>query len=120
MEKVKDLFTSSAGHADRDSLVQGSGGGGPVEAVWWAEESGTQWRVQGRAFVVAQDIEGEDGEESSGVRTLKSEVGKRMRVIDEEKIGEWGWRREVEGQFGNLSPGMRGVLSFSLDLLGLA
>ncbi|KAF2493820.1 hypothetical protein BU16DRAFT_511901 [Lophium mytilinum] len=108
MEKVKDLFMSSAGHAESEAQVQGSGGGGPVEAVWWAEETGTQWRLKGRAFVVGPDVEEGDGEGRSGVRTLKSEVGKRMRVIDESKESEWSWARELEGSFGNMSPGMRG------------
>jgi len=110
MEKVGQLFESSAGHAQREVQVQGSGGGGPVEAVWWVEEVGTQWRVKGRAFVVADDVEGNegDGEGGSGVRTLKSEVGKRMRLVDESKEKEWSWEREVERCFGNCSPGIRG------------
>jgi len=108
MEKVKDLFMSSAGHAESEAQVQGSGGGGPVEAVWWAEKAGTQWRMKGRAFVVAEDVEEGDGESRSGVRTLKSEVGKRMRVVDDSKEQEWSWARELEGSFGNMSPGMRG------------
>jgi hypothetical protein len=91
--------------------VQGSGGGGPVEAVWWVEEVGTQWRVKGRAFVVADDVEDDEGDSEgrSGVRTLKSEVGKRMRLVDESKEKEWSWEREVERCFGNCSPGIRGT-----------
>lgn len=110
MEKVRDLFGSSASHAEKEDQIQGSGGGGPVEAVWWVEEVGTQWRVKGRAFVVAGDVEGDegDGERRSGVRTLKSEVGKRMRLVDKSKETHWSWAREIEGSFGNCSPGIRG------------
>ena len=106
MHKPYDLFSSSAGHADRESLVQGSGGGGPCEAVWWVKDVMTQWRVKGTAFIVAPDIEG-SGEESSGVRTVKSEIGGRMRVVDEGKKEEWSWEKELTGHFGNMSPGMR-------------
>ncbi|KAF2129525.1 hypothetical protein P153DRAFT_366913 [Dothidotthia symphoricarpi CBS 119687] len=106
MEKVGQIFATSAGHAESKDQVQGSGGGGPVEAVWWAEDSGTQWRVKGRAFVIAEDIEGD--EESSGVRTVKSEVGKRMRVLSEEQKENWSWNKELTGFFGNQSPGIKG------------
>lgn len=109
MEKVGEVFGSSAGKARKDEEVQGSGGGGPVEAVWWVKDKGVQWRVRGHAFVVGNDIEG-SGEESSGVRTVKSEVGKRMRIVDASKEGEWSWKRELDGHFGNMSPTMRGKL----------
>lgn len=106
MEKVGQIFGSSAGHAKSDAQTQGSGGGGPVEAVWWSEEVGTQWRIKGRAFLVGPDIE--DQEESSGVRTVKSEVGKRMRVVNESKEKEWSWAKELTANFGNQSPGIKG------------
>lgn len=106
MHKVGELFATSAGHADREELVQGSGGGGPVEATWWVKDAGMQWRVRGSAFVVANDIE--ENEDSSGVRTVKSEIGSRMRAVQEGKEGDWSWKKEVDGHFGNLSPGMRG------------
>jgi len=108
MEKVGQLFGSSSGKADRNELVQGSGGGGPVEAVWWVKENGimTQWRIRGEAFVVAPDIETKN--ESSGVRTVKSEIRKRMRSVQPEHEADWSWLREIDSHFGNLSPGMRG------------
>ncbi|KXT12071.1 hypothetical protein AC579_1865 [Pseudocercospora musae] len=108
MSKTFEIFNTSPGHADRDSLIQGSGGGGPCEAVYWVKESMVQWRFKGDAFVIAPDIEGE-GEESSGVRTVKSELGKRMRILKEDGIEEWSWKRELTGHFGNISPGMRGT-----------
>ncbi|KAF2645348.1 hypothetical protein P280DRAFT_441733 [Massarina eburnea CBS 473.64] len=106
MEKVGQIFGTSAGHAESSDQVQGSGGGGPVEAVWWVEETGTQWRIKGRAYVVSEDIEGK--EESSGVRTVKSEIGKRMRLVDESKEKDWSWTRELTAIFGNQSPGIKG------------
>ncbi|KAF2488221.1 pyridoxamine 5'-phosphate oxidase-domain-containing protein [Neohortaea acidophila] len=114
MQKAGEVFASSAGKADDDSLVQGSGGGGWCEAVWWAKEPSVQWRVRGRAFVVARDIEGEQGsEEGSGVRTVKSEVGGRMRVVSgkEEEKGEWSWGKELTAHFGNMSPTSKGAWS---------
>ncbi|KAL5113973.1 hypothetical protein ACEQ8H_008155 [Pleosporales sp. CAS-2024a] len=108
MEKVGQIFATSAGHAASSEQVQGSGGGGPVEAVYWIAETGTQWRIKGRAYVIADDIEGGGQEESSGVRTVKSEVGKRMRVLEPGKEGHWSWRTELTGFFGNQSPGIKG------------
>jgi pyridoxamine 5'-phosphate oxidase len=106
MEKVGQIFGTSHGHAESTEQTQGSGGGGPIEAVWWMKETGTQWRMSGKAYVVAQDIE--DDEESSGVRTVKSEVGKRMRVVDEAQESHWSWKRELTAIFGNQSPGIKG------------
>lgn len=112
MDKVGQIFATSAGHAASRDQVQGSGGGGPVEAVYWIAEAGTQWRIKGRAYVIADDIEG--GDESSGVRTVKSEVGKRMRVVEKEGGGgggqskDWSWQRELTGFFGNQSPSTKG------------
>jgi pyridoxamine 5'-phosphate oxidase len=113
MEKVGQIFATSAGHAESREQIQGSGGGGPVEAVYWITETGTQWRIKGRAYVIADDIEGE--EESSGVRTVKSEVGKRMRVLEEGKEGDWSWQRELTGFFGNQSPGIKGTSKWLLS-----
>lgn len=124
MEKVPELFATSAGKAQKEEQVQGSGGGGPCEAAFWIKETGTQWRMKGTAWVVSQDI---DKNETSGVRTVKSEVGRRMRVVDKEKAekGEWSWGTELTGHFGNCSPGMRGSWQpnlkrkFSTDLAAL-
>lgn len=111
MGKVEDLFRTGAGHAQEEEQWQGSGGGGPVEAVWWVKETQTQWRVKGQAYVVAPDIEAETEQSkvSSGVRTVKSELGSRMRVVQEGKEGDWSWATELTGHFGNNSPGLRGM-----------
>ncbi|KAK4494592.1 hypothetical protein PRZ48_013948 [Zasmidium cellare] len=109
MQKVFELFNSSSGKADREGLIQGSGGGGPCEAVFWVKDVMVQWRVKGEAFIVGPDIE--DESESSGVRTVKSELGRRMRVVKEERKEGWSWEREVTGHFGNISPGMRGTFA---------
>lgn len=106
MAKIPEIFASSAGHGEV-AQSQGSGGGGPVEAVFWIKDTMTQWRFRGEAFVVGEDIEGV-GEQSAGVRTVKSKIGARMRVVDEEKKDSWSWATEVTHHFGNLSPGMRG------------
>lgn len=109
MEKVPEIFGSSAGKMGEDGKSTphgGSGGGGPIEAVWWVKDIMVQWRIKGEAFVVAPDVETDA--ESSGVRTVKSEVGKRMRILKEEGVQHWSWGKEVTGHFGNLSPGMRG------------
>ena len=107
MEKIPDLFASGVGDGEAWRW-QGSGGGGPVEALWWIKEVMTQWRVQGEAFVVGPDIEADDGHDSSGARTVKTEVGRRMRSIDQAKEEDWSWARELTAHFGNMSPIMRG------------
>lgn len=111
MQKVGELFSSSAGHAEKEEQTQGCGGGGPCEAVFWINETGTQWRIKGSGWIVGPDVEGEP---TSGVRTLKSEVGRRMKIVDAEKheAGEWSWGKELTAHFGNCSPGMRGWFSF--------
>lgn len=106
MAKIPEIFASSSGHGDV-SQSQGTGGGGPVEAVFWMKDVMTQWRIRGEAYIVGQDIEG-SGEESSGTRTLKSKIGERMRVVKEEGKDSWSWGKELTAHFGSLSPGMRG------------
>ncbi|KAI7223194.1 26S proteasome regulatory subunit [Hortaea werneckii] len=111
MNKPIEIFSSSSGHAKDESQAKGSGGGGPCEAVWWIKgDTMVQWRMKGEAFIVGDDIEGEgeQSKESSGVRTAKSEIGSRMRVVKEEGRDQWSWKRELVGHFGNISPGMRG------------
>lgn len=106
MSKVPEIFASSAGHGEV-AQSQGSGGGGPVEAVFWVKDVATQWRFRGQAYVIGEDIEG-SGEESSGTRTVKSKLGERLRVVKEEGKEAWSWGTELTAHFGNLSPGMRG------------
>ncbi|KAK1829187.1 hypothetical protein QBC39DRAFT_357351 [Podospora conica] len=95
MEKAGDLMGTPREGEE-------SGGGGQVEAVWWAPEHGTQWRVRGRAWVLGRDIDG-DGE---GARAAREAVQKRMRMVVDGS--GWMFSREVTGHFGNLSPVMRG------------
>jgi pyridoxamine 5'-phosphate oxidase len=114
MQKVSQLFTSGSGHATKDEQMQGSGGGGPCEAVYWIKETQVQWRLKGEAFIVGPDIE--DETESSGVRTVKSELGSRMRIVDEGKQGEWSWSKELTAHFGNNSPGLRGMFDAHSDI----
>lgn len=78
-----------------------TGGGGPVEAVWWAEEFGTQWRLRGTAWVLGPDVEGEHG------KLAREVIGAKMRRTGQE--GEFSWTREITAHFGNLSPIMRGT-----------
>lgn len=110
MLKIPEIFGSGPGHAEKKEQTQGSGGGGPVEVVWWVKETMTQWRIKGEAFVVAPDIEEdtEQSKQSSGVRTVKSELGKRMRVVKSEGQDTWSWAKELTAHFGNISPGLRG------------
>jgi pyridoxamine 5'-phosphate oxidase len=100
MQKAGELVDTA-----REVSSGQTGGGGPVEAVWWVEESGTQWRVRGTGWVLGQDVDGEEG------RKAREVISERMRRRDpqaQESQEEWSWSREVTAHFGNLSPGMRG------------
>ncbi|KAI1130504.1 pyridoxamine 5'-phosphate oxidase-domain-containing protein [Nemania abortiva] len=95
--------------------LKGSGGGAVVEAVFWARKPGVQWRVRGRAYVLAPDIES-----SLEGREVMSLLRSRMRRSSptssstgagagaRAKESEWSFAREITAHFGNLSPLMRG------------
>ncbi|KUI62698.1 hypothetical protein VP1G_09813 [Cytospora mali] len=116
MDKVPEIFAS--GEATGRG-ISSSGGGGAVEAMFWAAKAGVQWRVRGRAWVLSpSDVE--DGN-SAGAKAAREALAGRMRRTDgagagagaagERGVGmdgEWSWEREIVGHFGNLSPGMRG------------
>jgi hypothetical protein len=101
MEKAGEI-------ADTAAAISGgmTGGGGPVEAVFWVEETQTQWRVRGTAWVLGPDVEGEEG------KSARETILARMRRRDGAEDGgeeDWSWKREITAHFGNLSPVMRGT-----------
>lgn len=113
MEKTYHIFATGKGKGDREQAKSGTGGGGPVEAVYWVKDTMTQWRIRGKAWVVAaDDIEGgTDAAQNSGTVTVKAAVGKYMRPVGDhaQKNSDWSWKNEVENHFENLSPSMRGT-----------
>ncbi|POS79214.1 hypothetical protein DHEL01_v202404 [Diaporthe helianthi] len=112
MAKVPELFAS--GDTADSPVASSSGGGGPVEAMFWVAATGTQWRLRGHAWVLSHDdIGGADTARSPGAKAAREAVSKRMRSTTNSGSGSgsgegWSWEREVEAHFGNLSPGMRG------------
>jgi pyridoxamine 5'-phosphate oxidase len=111
MNKVFELFATGKGKGDLAQSRSGSGGGGPVEAVYWVKDIRVQWRLRGKCWLVAaDDIEGGDAAQNSGTITVKAEVGRYMRPKGnhESQNDDWSWKREVENLFENLSPIMRG------------
>ncbi|ROT42159.1 hypothetical protein SODALDRAFT_8875 [Sodiomyces alkalinus F11] len=125
MAKVPDFFGAAAPRAG----TLGSGGGGPVEAVFWApgrkgegegegergKEVMTQWRIRGEAYVVGPDIEGGDEGPGEGERgrewgeeKLKRFLLSQMRDATGEGGEGFSFAREVTAHFGNLGPLMRG------------
>mgnify|MGYP002623065271 CR=1 FL=1 len=114
MEKVQGLFFTGANtdpnirEAEREGGLRGSGGGGPVEAVFWIEPARTQWRIRGTAWILAAgDID--DGE-SVGAKKVREMLLSRMRRIsgDDNNKEEWSFSREINAHFTNLSTIMRG------------
>ncbi|KAI0013078.1 pyridoxamine 5'-phosphate oxidase-domain-containing protein [Xylariaceae sp. FL0662B] len=110
MDKMAELF-SSWGDGSQEAQAQpsdlrGSGGGAPIEAVWWASEPKVQWRVRGRAYVLAPDVE-----ESRAGQQVVSTLRRRMRRKEgggDGDEGDWSFGREITAHFGNLGPVMRG------------
>lgn len=101
MEKVPEVL-KTAGNQPKTQ----SGEGGPVEAVFWIEETNTQWRIRGHAVIVGPDI---DSEAATGIR---ESIRYHMRSSQSPAAGvnqdQWSFSRELTAHFGNLSPGMRG------------
>ncbi|ETI23165.1 hypothetical protein G647_04962 [Cladophialophora carrionii CBS 160.54] len=115
MDKTYHVFATGKGHGDVAQSRSGTGGGGPVEAVFWFKQTNTQWRIRGRCWLVAaDDIEGGTPEaQNSGTMTVKAEVQRYMRTTtttrrEDADHQNWSWRRELENYFENLSPMMRG------------
>lgn len=114
MNKAFDIFATSKGRGTKEQSRSGTGGGGPVEAVYWVKDVMTQWRIRGKCWLVAaDDVEGgTDAAQNSGTVSMKAEVGRYMRRVDRGTNGsdaDWSWRREVVNHFENLSPMMRGT-----------
>lgn len=111
MGKSYQLFATGKGQSDHEQIRSGTGGGGPVEAVYWVKDTMTEWRIRGKAWLVAaDDIEGGEKSQNSGTVMVKAHVGRYMRPIGDHatKDSEWNWKTEVENHFENLSPIMRG------------
>lgn len=107
MEKVSHLFPP----ATPPAALTGSGGGGPVEAVWWVNKPGdgaakimTQWRIRGDAFVLAADIDSD----SPQAKTTRDALLQRMTPKGGESKGEWSFAREVDAVFASQSAGIKG------------
>lgn len=110
MGKVFDIFATGKGKGTLEQSRAGTGGGGPVEAVYWMKDIKTQWRIKGQCWLIAaEDVEHEgDGDmQNSGTVTMKAVLQRYMRKTGE--AGDWSWKREVENHFGNLSPAMKGT-----------
>jgi pyridoxamine 5'-phosphate oxidase len=112
MHKVLDVFATGKGHGDLEQSRSGTGGGGPVEAVYWIPATRSQWRIRGKCwFISADNVEGPE-QQNSGTVTVKSQVGRYMRPSKGNEDGnpsDWSWKLEVENQFENLAPMMRGT-----------
>lgn len=108
MDKVPEIFSSPTATKYLQDLPQ-SGGGGPVEALFWSVPTKHQWRLRGHAWVLAAgDLD------SANAKVAKEAIQARMVSSSSSssppgKDGEeWSWEREINAHFGNLSPAMRG------------
>ncbi|KAL1893173.1 hypothetical protein Sste5346_006605 [Sporothrix stenoceras] len=101
--------------------------GGAVEAVWWATDAQTQWRVRGTAWLLGPDVETPTGAVAraaiqkhmrrtegaagaGGAPSATSTAVSRTAAIaaTTSVASHWSWSREITAHFGNMSPGMRG------------
>ncbi|KFA77174.1 hypothetical protein S40288_04590 [Stachybotrys chartarum IBT 40288] len=94
MEKVPELLKTAS-----DTKLQ-SGEGGPVEAVIWAVDPKTQWRVRGHSYIIGPDID------SAAAAPVRAALKNHMR--EKGNADSWSWSRELTAHFGNLNPMMRG------------
>ncbi|XXG94390.1 hypothetical protein Hte_000645 [Hypoxylon texense] len=112
MDKMAELMG-----ADEPEALKLSRRGELVEAAFWTKETGTQWRVRGRAYVLGPDIDSRDP--SSAAKVVADELLSGMRrkspfssssssFSEKKKEEDWRFGREVTAHFGNLSPLMRG------------
>ena len=99
MEKASEIIQGD-GRGDLDAGPP-SGGGGLVEATFWAAKARTQWRLRGRAYVLGPDID------SDTAGPVREAIEPYMRVVGN-NTDSWSWNREVTAHFGNMSPIMRG------------
>ncbi|TGJ84949.1 hypothetical protein E0Z10_g3819 [Xylaria hypoxylon] len=110
LARMKGKTTTEEAVKSTKEKLKGSGGGATVEAVFWAGKPGVQWRVRGRAYVLAPDIESSpEGREV--VALLKSRMRRLASSADvhgTKEKKEWSFAREITAHFGNLSPAMRG------------
>ncbi|WPJ61377.1 hypothetical protein SMAC4_01683 [Sordaria macrospora] len=115
MEKAAEIVDTASGQRIEEGGGM-TGGGGPVEAVFWIEsakgEDGqekkvmTQWRVRGTAWLLGPDA---DGEGAAKVREVLRQRMRRVPGAQKEDEEGWSWSKEVTAHFGNLSPVMRGT-----------
>ncbi|KAI5917786.1 hypothetical protein F4810DRAFT_704644 [Camillea tinctor] len=93
---------------------KGSGGGGPVEAIWWAPGPKVQWRIRGPAYLLAlDDVEGSEAEKRvrarmRGFSPASAHPRRESGSEGAEEGKKWTFPREVAAHFANLSPAMRG------------
>ncbi|KAI1096011.1 pyridoxamine 5'-phosphate oxidase-domain-containing protein [Rostrohypoxylon terebratum] len=107
MDKMAELFGVAEANDGEGVNLGGSGGGAPVEATFWVKETSTQWRVRGKAYVLAPDVErGPEGRQV--ISTLTARMRRRKKG-DSPDGRRWSFGREVTAHFGNLSPQMRGT-----------
>ncbi|KAL1873794.1 hypothetical protein VTK73DRAFT_757 [Phialemonium thermophilum] len=107
-EKAAELVDTAGSAGLAVSAAGATGGGGPIEAVFWADRAMTQWRIRGTALILGPDVEGAAG------KPVRDLLLSRMRRTDQRQgVGgrteDWSWSREVTAHFGNLSPIMRGT-----------
>ncbi|KAG5977031.1 hypothetical protein E4U55_007103 [Claviceps digitariae] len=113
MHKVSELFSTSTTPAgsSSSSCCSPSAKGGPIEAVFWADQSQTQWRLRGHVYMIGPDI---DSDSAAPVRESLMPYMRRVPAQKEQHQHQqtaepWSWSRELTAHFGNVSPSMRGT-----------
>ena len=124
--KVAHIFGQTDHLLDSSEVYGfGSGGGGPVEAVYWLQVVKMQWRVRGRCFFVVDgqavastlredDERRQERRRRKGLAVTKAAVRPHMcAVVDREQVDipkhdddinvDSIWEAEVQGYYQRLS-----------------
>ncbi|KAL1953903.1 hypothetical protein VTO42DRAFT_2055 [Malbranchea cinnamomea] len=106
-------FTTDVRMAKVDQILsENEGAGGEVEAMFWVKDAMTQWRLNGRAFIVGGD------REDNVEKQHREQIWKWMRPrstmndtppVPAETDKSWNWENEITAHFANMSPVMRGT-----------
>jgi len=112
-KKASHIYRS----AGQDTQEQRSGGGGPVEAVWWFKSSKSQWRILGNCWLLAWH----DVEDKASYGAFKETISRTLYSTGSDgfQLDELGWQDEIRGHYGRLPHHMTKSVALEDTRLGV-